>query len=283
MNDQLLLESLEAGDLEADRLAKIVRKFCLGRKLAKVEIQALSGVLPAPEVSGVRGKTYAEYQQIYGKAARTIKWWVEQGKSAGEEPPLDEPLKMPAWWKRVMKQRCPASVEAAAKVEAGSTKAVEPVKAPAQPENKVYRAPVALEVSNQEDRLNQLKEQLALARVAMLEAQAETPPDPSRVHALQQHWRELREETDKAEEKLFKARRDAGRLVDQDEVGAMLMPMLTTVATAVRTLIVRLKPRLKAAGSPAEEDEIWNKGLDECFTELSEAGFMQRNDLRLSA
>jgi hypothetical protein len=284
MNDQLMLDSLEAGDQKADHLAGIVRKFCAGRRLAKAEVEALSGLLPSPEVVTARAKTYAQYQQIYGKAARTIKWWVEQGKAAGEEPPLDEPMKMPAWWKRVMKQRCPKTVEAAAKVAAGSRSVETTVPKTAKPPPaKPSRPVVALEVSSQEERLNQLKEQLAIARLAMLEAQEEEPQEPAKIQARQQHWRELREETDKAEEKLFRARREAGRLVDQDEVGAMLMPMLTTVATAIRTLIVRLKPRLKSAASAAEEDEIWNKGLDECFTELSEAGFMQRNDLRLSA
>jgi hypothetical protein len=276
---------------------EVLAKFTGGGRLNKAEIATVGHLLPVEEApyskrvtEGMFQKTYREYEATYGKKMRTIKWWVEQGKSfAGgpDLPPLDEPKEMPAWWARVMKQRCPRPVLEAARVHAAtappaaaespSKKAVSP------PSNLSPRKPIeSLEISSQEERFQQLKEQLALARKDMLEAQAEEPQDPAKIQARQQHWRELREETDKAEEKLFRARRDAGKLVDQEEVASALMPMLATVATSIRTLIVRLKPRLRTAASDAEEDALWNSGLDECFTELVQSGFVARQHLTLN-
>jgi hypothetical protein len=296
-----ILNQATPEELLQARVSAILRKFTAGSRLRKEEMEEIAHLLPveaAPysksTTEGGYQKSYREYEAIYGKKMRTIKWWVEQGKGhpkGPDLPPLDAPKEMPAWWGRVMKQKCPKPVTEAARLHA-TTQAPPPPQSTESPSRSTTpnrgasqpnrMRPEALEISSQEERLNQLKEQLAIARFQMLEAQAEDPADPAKIQSAQQHWRELREETDKAEEKLFKSRRDAGRLVDQDEVAAMLMPMLTTVATSVRTLIVRLKPRLRTAQSDAEEDAIWNSGVDECFTELIEAGFLERNNLTLN-
>ena len=131
--------------------------------------------------------------------------------------------------------------------------------------------------------MQHLKEQLARARMDLLEEQNKDPIEPAKVEAKERKWRELRTEVDKAEEAVFKMRSKQGKLVDLEELGAELLPMLVTVAESFRSLLTRLKPRLSAASSDEERDAIWQAGVDECFTELIANGFVSRETLALSA
>lgn len=54
------------------------------------------------------------YARTYSANWRTIYNWVEIGKAAKDDCPLDEPAKMPAWWSRNRKHRVPPGIEAAA-------------------------------------------------------------------------------------------------------------------------------------------------------------------------
>ena len=138
-------------------------------------------------------------------------------------------------------------------------------------------------VSSAEENLQHLKEQLARAREEQLLAQNEEPPDFDKIEIKQRKWRELRGEVEKAEEAVFKLRSKQGKLVDLEQVGADLLPMLVTVATSVRFLYTRLKPQLAAAATDEARELIWQNGIDESFSELIAGGFIRREHLALAA
>jgi len=54
-------------------------------------------------VSGYQ-EVYVVYAKRYKVSERTIKRWVELGKSESEKCPLDEPMLMRDWWGKVRTQ-----------------------------------------------------------------------------------------------------------------------------------------------------------------------------------
>lgn len=303
---QDLLFGVLVGDAAPDEvwdahIAALAKKFAKGGRLNAEEMQRIAHLLPADLAPFSRRLTrdlyqhsYADYSTIYGKSARTVKWWVGQGKKATDGPdlpPLDDPVQMPVWWKRVMTQKCPAGVEAAARKAAGSpqsTTTAPPSKPsngssapPSPPASAAYTA--RIEVATGDDSLNQLKEQLARARLLLLEAQNELPPDVGKIETREKKWRELRDEVDKAEEASFKLRSKMGKLASLDDIAARLTPMLVTCHDSLRSLIQRIRPRLAASQAAEEQDALWQEALDECFTELIGNGFMPRFTLAAAA
>lgn len=306
---QLLLTSIIASatpaELHEARISAQLLKYAQGKRLSKEDMEELAPFLPSESAAYSKAITkdayklpYKDYVETYKKQIRTIKWWVEQGKKAEggpDLPPLDAPAEMPIWWKRRMKQCCPQSVVDAARGAVGPGPASSPPPQPAKPSSAPSQsagstpppAPVLrfenVAVSTQEQSLQHLKEQLARARHDLLSEQAMEVPDQAKIETKERKWRELRNEVDKAEESVFKMRSKLGKLVDLEELGAELLPMLVTVAESFRSLLTRLKPSLTAATTDEERDVIWQAGVDECFTELIASGFVCRETLALAA
>lgn len=296
---QLLLSALiteaKPEEVVQARIYAILLRFADGKRLTKDELGEIAHLLPQQHApysksltEGNHRKPYKDYEAVYGKKERTIKWWVTQGKMApggADLPPLDQPAEMPIWWDRVMKQRCPQSVIDAARSASSSPLPPPSSKAAAAPPPASGSMPrfETPAVTTQEQNLQHLKEQLARVRHELLEAQNETPPDPSKIEAKERKWRELRSEVDKAEESVFKMRSKQGKLIDIEQLGSELLPMLVTVANAIRSVRTRLKSRLAAASSEDEEEKLWQEGIDECFAELIAGGFITREQLALAA
>lgn len=300
-----IITSATPAELQEARISAHLLKYAQGKRMSKEEMEEVAPYLPTETAAYSKEITkdaykrpYKDYVAVYGKQIRTIKWWVEQGKKAdggADLPPLDSPAEMPIWWKRRMKQTCPASVLDAARAAAGPTAVEHTTAKPAgTPQASGAPAPSSpsppsaprfenIAVSTQEQNLQHLKEQLARARMDLLEEQNRDPLDQAKVEAKERKWRELRTEVDKAEEAVFKMRSKQGKLVDLEELGAELLPMLVTVAESFRSLLTRLKPKLTAANTDEERDAIWQVGVDECFTELIANGFVSRETLALAA
>ena len=136
---------------------------------------------------------------------------------------------------------------------------------------------------SQEQNLQHLKERLARARERQLSLENEEPPDFAKIEAAESKWRELRGEVEKAEEAIFKLRSKQGKLVNQEQLGALLLPKLVTVALSMRFMRTRIRPQLDAAQSEEEAERIWQQGIDDAFGELIAAGFVTREHLALAA
>lgn len=295
---QLLLSALiseaKPEEVVQARIHAILLRYTEGKRLTKEGLAEIAHLLPQQHApysktltEGNHRRPYKDYEIIYGKKERTIKWWVTQGKAApggAVLPPLDHPVEMPEWWHRVMKQRCPQSVLDAARVGAAATSPPPPPAASAATAPAAsgvrFEAPA---VTTQDQNLQHLKEQLARARHELLEAQNNVPPDQSAIETKERKWRELRNEVDKAEEAVFKMRSKQGKLIDIEQLGSELLPMLVTVANSIRSVRTRLKPRLATVKSEDEEEKLWQEGIDECFAELIAGGFISREHLALAA
>src|SRR5689334_1349322 len=86
------------------------------------EVLELEGEAPLPaRLVGYYLHAYSHYAPLYGYAdVKTIKRFVKMGKNAQPKPdmpPLDDPLEMPAWWRRHHpKVEVPAGIRRAASV-----------------------------------------------------------------------------------------------------------------------------------------------------------------------
>lgn len=112
------------------RTASLIRRWLAGKKLTqdeKLEVSQNSGIpieilnlgplAPGAKEAVQRAKStrkhakypkkLPEYAAFYGKDERTIKRLIRRGKEVDSLPPLDEPVKMPAWWRRNMDHEVP--------------------------------------------------------------------------------------------------------------------------------------------------------------------------------
>lgn len=87
------------------------------RHLIPAEQFALSGRAPLPaKLTNYYKKIYADYCELYAlekkNGDRTIKRWVSEGRACDPPalPPLDEPRKMAAWWRRLKGNRKPPAI-----------------------------------------------------------------------------------------------------------------------------------------------------------------------------
>ena len=245
----------------------------------RLELVSQPAPVPAVAAPAVRHykRPYREYVAIYGKAERTILWWVRQGREreTPDLPPLDDPAKMPEWWARVMRQRCPDVVLSAARVAP-----VAPQVAPSMtsapggvPSSKVSPPASVATTAGFEDNLRNLREQVSKAYAALVDAQNAPDPDPVKIEIAQRHWMKLDAAAQAAEAKAPDILEKMGRLVDREQLAAELAPMLGAVANSIRSMRRRLKPQLAKATSEAEEDAIWQRGIDEAFEDLKNAGY----------
>ena len=284
------------------RIYAILVRYTSGGRLTKDELSEIAHLLPQEHGSysktlteGKYLKSYKAYETVYGKKERSIKWYVKQGKKAPggpDLPPLDDAMQMPIWWDRVMTQSCPESIKNAATVAASAkppaaVASTDPTPPPAAAAGRSSSSPtphfVNPAVTSQEQDVQHLKEQLARARAEQLEAENEDPPDDAKIQRKRSIWRELRNEAEKAEESLYKLRSKQGKHVDQEQLGAQLLPKLVTVALSIRHMRTRIKPQLAAASSEDEEERIWQDAIDESFGELIANGFVTREQLSLAA
>lgn len=310
---QLLLESLihqsESEEARQARVHALLVKFTAGHRLRAEELADIAHLVPIdqgrnaePVKEGAYSRPYRDYVPVYKKSERSIKLYVAKGKERSDLPPLDQPAEMPAWWSRVMsdRQRCPTSITLAAQASATrgtpDPKASAPLPSPSPITTPPRQDPQPLQaslptvsrmvpivISTQEQDLQHLREDLARCREELLRAQIERPTETAAIEILQKKWRALRQETESAEEALFKLRSKQGRLVDVDEMSARLLPKLQTIAQGVWSMRSRLKPQLAVARSESEEDAIWRSAVDGLFAELVADGFIQRSPLVLDA
>jgi hypothetical protein len=112
------------------RTASLIRRWLAGKKLTddeKIEVSQRASIpldilVAGPSSPGAKEavqratntrkhakypKKLPEYAAFYGKDERTIKRMIRRGKELGDLPPLDEPSKMAAWWRRSMDHDVP--------------------------------------------------------------------------------------------------------------------------------------------------------------------------------
>jgi hypothetical protein len=282
----VLVSDATAEEIWQAHQSALLKKFAQGGRLTAVELERIAHLLPAElaPFSKIAARatykgTYAQFATTYGKCIKTIKNWVSEGKKAEggpDLPPFDDPLKMPDWWGRVMKIQCPESIKQAARKAAGESAPPKTEKgdmpSASASHSQAYTANVSLSIDD--DRLHQIKEQLARARLLLLEAQNEEPQDAGKIEVREKKWRELRKEVDAAEEADFKLRTKRGKTVDLDELAGRLLPMLVTCRDGIRSASTRVRTRITPEMPATRQDEIWNEIIDECFAELIGNGFL---------
>lgn len=271
------------------RRAALLRRFAQGGRLSKEELAEIADFMPANHchavTEGAYRRTYVEYEAIYHRKERTILWWVKQGKHATngpDLPPLDSPKDMPAWWERVMsnKQKCPDNILAAARAD--NADVVVPVPVPIQrtPLPSPASAPMPRGDSPDVDastgfegNLRNLRQQVAIAYQELIEAQQATPRVEAAIEQARRRWLQLDSAAQTAEAKAPDILEKLGRFIDRETLAPELGSMLSAVNNATRSLYRRLKAQLLKATDEAEEDAIWQRGVDEMYEELQSSGY----------
>lgn len=290
--DSILSDAAPKEILEV-RWTALLRKFATGGRLRKEELEEIAHLLPSNDDEPPAPRRvmdtgylhpYKHYEPIYGKKMRTIQWWVAQGEahSPPKKTPLDRPRDMPVWWEEVMTQKCPPSVLAAAAKDIGQSRTYEAEVIPtaAAPSQAALPARSAASQQRQPDSvadfevsLLNVQMQRDRAHRLLIEEQEKEEPDAGKLLALKKDWRDLDDAAAKKEAQVVELRAELGRYVDKDDVAAELGPMLNAVSLSIRVMWRRIKTRMLAAQDEAEEDAIWQDGLDEVYGELERGGY----------
>lgn len=119
--------------LKQARSASLLKIWLAGRRqLTPAELAEIQHLLPSPppadesterltlnsaappprRLTNFYKKKYSEYCVVYDVGERAIKHWVAEGKACkpADLPPLDEPEKMAAWWRRVKPAQKPPDI-----------------------------------------------------------------------------------------------------------------------------------------------------------------------------
>ena len=243
--------------------------------------------LVAPEArlrsSGYR-RGYDEYAGTFGKSARTVQYWVACGDAhpTGERPPLDSPEILPAWWSRVMKQKVPVAIAAAARVALGDLPPPTPPTLPAAPSAPSsspidFASAAAPSFERELVRLAGLRES---AWTNLEAARFAHPVNEALVATRTEDYRRADEAARKAELHAQKMRVEAGILVEREQVSFDLVPMLQAVALQIRSLLPRAWSRLVAASDEAVRGDLWQSEIDSAFDELRRSGYAPPLELR---
>lgn len=249
-----------------------------------LEVEAVIQDPPAPPPTLPTGYRfhYKHYEAVYQKKERTLLWWVAQGRAAKggpDLPPLDAPDKMPEWWGRVMKQRCPDVVLSAATVATSTTRSAQAATSSA-PALVALPSPGTSSSSGSshpgngfEDTLRDLRAQLGIAYRELQRLQAAPAQDPSAIEQARRRWIQLQEAAQKAEARAPDLLERQGKLIDRDTLANELAPMLAAVAQGIRSMRRRLQPKLARAVDDVEAESIWQNGTDELFEDLRRSGY----------
>jgi hypothetical protein len=201
---------------------------------------------------------------IYGKSARTLKRYDQDGRKAGDLCPLEEPGKMAGWWQKHMKQQVPAwlskAAAAAAVVESGAI-AAEPV-ADVPPEDPEEAEDV--EVLAEEMGLEKTLERLAKMEVR-LSRQASKP-------GQNKAWLDTISRMGTVAEKLRVEGERLGKLWPRDKVEEAIHAFHGPIEREIRLLYRTMCTALGLPPTP-ENEAKWNEEVDTLFRHFGEEVF----------
>lgn len=285
------------------RQAALLKRYVAGQRLGRGELRELKGILPdsvikgAPIVRASYQHPLEHYETIYGRKVRMIKLWIATGRDAVpmELPPLDEPPKMKAWWIRQMKHRVPLDIE---QLAAGTPKPPpSPVVTPPPADTSagpLFEAAAAAPGSTPAPAASAPPLAFsggfagALQRLRAAEAaagelytsllrqaagcRAEQADDRARLTAeaegARRAWDELVDKLRSYEKDASKILAESGKVWSQDEVVASQEVIHLALKEGINGLLRRVRPKLKACVTPAEEDKLWQTEVDKLFGAL---------------
>ena len=236
------------------------------------------------------------YAAVYGYDAkhgeRTIKRFVSEGRNTlpHDLPPLDEPAKMPAWWRSHHGNReVPPGIRRAA-ASACMQQSPQP-ETPSDPPTTAIAAVspaqvAALRGDSFPEQVAALREELSRSRNELQRINAERCPEKepdtiawaqgraSRLEIAQRNFKGTFDILRKAENDLLDWGAKNELLVSKSEVASEFTRIAGAIYTAIQRLTKKLRPQLQ--GIPeAAADNVWQTGVRECFESL------QRSDFRI--
>lgn len=282
------------------RLASLLRRWALGQRLNKPELDEIGGLLPdaRQHATLLTRESYlhpqAHYEKVYGltpNRGRTIKRWIKTGRdrSPPDLPPLDHPEQMAGWWSRCMTWTVPARLLTLA--GSGDVGEQPAAAAPAKP------APADAAPASQ-GRAVQLPEGSGFAAAMKRAQEAERTAYGMWQQALSADPFEggVEEMRRRAWERAVKVvremERDAEDILSRDlhawsDVEAKVSENLSVVNRSLRSILVRVATKI---GLPHEwfvkADAAYQSELDRCFDELSDDDYRTQKpatDFHLSA
>ena len=217
------------------------------------------------------------YAEVYGQTDRTIKRWLQTGRTAlggPDLPPLDDPVRMCSWWAFHYKHRVPDGILEAAKSAPAliSGEAVAP--------KSVFSASDETSVPEANALGTGFSEMLERMKKAEAAAYREYDKalkagDEARLPAMRKVWGELSKQLRELERDAHDILSRSGTLLDRTVCERILGEIHAPIASGIRSMWRRVKARMKAAASDAEEDRIWQEECDRLLWRLNQSAFTE--------
>ena len=269
---------------------------------------SLHGAPPLPaKLLGYYQHRLKHYAAVYGydpeSGERTIKRFTSIGRNTvpHDLPPLDEPARMPAWWRSHHPGReVPTGIRRAAAavvVNAEPQQTPPPTPEPSIPAPPAPTLPPAPREATppavESDRLDfpaqvgELRkivtEQLQQLRAASAEVAPENLTDSveraewarskgERVEAAQRNYKSSLDMLRKAENDLVEWQKSHEELKPTAQVATEVGRIVGAIHAAVKRLVKTVRPRI-AGKSDAEQDSIWEEEVRKCFRILAGSKF----------
>ncbi|HEX7260288.1 MAG TPA: hypothetical protein VF258_00575 [Luteolibacter sp.] len=279
--------------LEQD-LANIVKKAGSGQPLTKREremieeertrLQKITGP-PAFELEGegapnaLARMTQQELADEWGYSVRSIKGWLADGRAKNDPCPLTRPEQMPEWFARVHSPRqCPDKLrDAAARLlEVNAKPAV--VSAPPPPPERIEIPEEAKGMLAMLDRLR-----TAEARLYQNYMDAVDAGNEQRSTYLMKEWSQVAEKLRALEKVAPETLQKLGLYVQKTEVVRELETLHRAVIKTIRQALRLSRPRLRAAETVEDWNQLTDKIVDEVCSILVESDFAEPLELESPA
>ncbi len=282
---------LDPAALQRSRVAALLLKWSKGQRLSQDERGEISTHLPSSR-SALRAATSSHYQHeqkhyagVFEVSDKTIKNWISDGRHAakGEDlPPLDEPAKMAAWYRRVKSRNPPSNLvrlaksapAAAAPASTTSTPSA-PAAAPISHDDFGYEIAVRYAAEN----LDYAQQQLRKARVTLVEGL----PDEERIRDCETAVNKALEQYRKAKADEWDNMQRQGDMVPRKIMLGKFAVRLSALHQAVRSCPVRAGTKLALAPDLVRKIvALMNDELDAAFVQLHEDKWQFKERLTLS-
>ncbi|GAA5139339.1 hypothetical protein GCM10023213_19850 [Prosthecobacter algae] len=303
MMEQATIQGALPDELQAARLAALMRRYAQGKPLTKDQQRELSLVLPSnrPIVKRITTESYrhklSHYVPVLGLKGkdpeRKLKRWIAAGreKSPPDLPPFDQPQLMPEWWRRNMTWKVPDYIQAFEQQAADATpeaataeRLPDPQQAPtttvpgkpAEAGTEQTGVPMFLDMGAEVSSDVGLQQVRALVQATFNQLQrCLESGHVTQANSYRREWQTLVGTLRQWEKDIVKIQEGKGEVLRTRVINTELVRILTVMRHSFSNALLEMAEILAPQMEPSERRDMSGKLRDKCFSHLKATRFSQ--------